>query len=988
MTQPKLRPRASSPKSTAISTVISTVTSTDRSTIDRRGPSVPEGARASLRTVAVVLGVLLAILGALLLFTREREPALLVFDGAPGETMLAARWDDGRTEESPAPRVPLRRTMHRVRIANADSSKPLPVYIHEIATEERVLDLSPLGAQPGATFNRILSIDSPAGVELEASFMSLHLLLGAGPEEQRIRVTVDGEPQVVALKTSSVNRIVIDDVPRTASPRSAVFSVPSENVRRVTISSTDSPLASRPATLVLRDKRIVVPPLDTSPGVEPGSLVFDLSGLRPAKAPDRVVLLFAAVTLLTTTIVLTAARGRGFPRAVGFLVFTLLSFLAYANCLRKEDAELVLEGESASGIAGGVQLGTGAHAFRRSVPLYSSQPLAKGKHTVRIRPYTGPLLDTLYIHSIRTDSGELPLDSLPEGPYVYRDRGAFVLKAGRPFDFTTELSSLALTVGVGKDIERVAVTLDEDERIFELSHDRLNTLTIDDRFAGASFNVRLPVRGTGLDELRIVPSGATRIASIRVVAGDKEVVLPAPAVVSSSPVTFSGIGLLLGRLNQPLLVAELILAALLGWIACMLAGIPRAMGARSWREALPRIISERRYLRVASTVGLIVLCLVTAELSVRFARTFSAGMRLFTLYRYAGQNDFQAISNLEDLMANSPQRYPAYINHLGFILNSMGFKAPKYTVEKPPGSYRIVALGDSFTFGSVWFHELFTKKIADALEAGLGQKTEMLNLGVSGTGPFFQLRLLELEVLRLKPDAIVWNFYVGNDLDDGREYKILTARERLLSSCYSCRLVRNIYLLLDSEMGRTATDVPWWRRPITDSHAREHAGEATPGVEGDFPFRPERAGMDPETYASLVGLKLEWFSEETVDREHFAKVADALVRAKRLCDQAGIRLVVALLPDELQIDESLRHAGEAKRREWKKPLGTVDVELPQKMLRHVFEQSGIEYVDLLDAFRAESAKRPLFLIRDTHWNAAGNEVAADVIGSKLLADSH
>jgi hypothetical protein len=36
----------------------------------------------------------------------------------------------------------------------------------------------------------------------------------------------------------------------------------------------------------------------------------------------------------------------------------------------------------------------------------------------------------------------------------------------------------------------------------------------------------------------------------------------------------------------------------------------------------------------------------------------------------------------------------------GFVMNAHGLATPAYSVDKPPGTWRIVALGDSFTFDS------------------------------------------------------------------------------------------------------------------------------------------------------------------------------------------------------------------------------------------------------------------------------------------------
>jgi hypothetical protein len=83
--------------------------------------------------------------------------------------------------------------------------------------------------------------------------------------------------------------------------------------------------------------------------------------------------------------------------------------------------------------------------------------------------------------------------------------------------------------------------------------------------------------------------------------------------------------------------------------------------------------------------------------------------------------------------------------------NSKGLRDREYEYEKTPGKLRVLALGDSFTFGEgVPYGERF----ADLPEQQL-DGVEILNTGVPGWGTEAELLYLAREGLRYRPDVVV-----------------------------------------------------------------------------------------------------------------------------------------------------------------------------------------------------------------------------------------
>ena len=136
---------------------------------------------------------------------------------------------------------------------------------------------------------------------------------------------------------------------------------------------------------------------------------------------------------------------------------------------------------------------------------------------------------------------------------------------------------------------------------------------------------------------------------------------------------------------------------------------------------------------------------------------------------------------------------------------------------------------------------------------------------------------------------------------------------------------------------------------------------------------------------------MEWSRLQLVRRsnrdrfeELFTNVALVLERLRASIRESDVELLVMIIPDEYQIDSSLRgqvleHYGASE--------DELDLDLPQRRLRDYLDAAGIRYLDLLPAFRQTGERLRLYKARDSHWSIAGNDLAAEHL-HQYLADSH
>jgi len=102
-------------------------------------------------------------------------------------------------------------------------------------------------------------------------------------------------------------------------------------------------------------------------------------------------------------------------------------------------------------------------------------------------------------------------------------------------------------------------------------------------------------------------------------------------------------------------------------------------------------------------------------------------------------------------------------------INSKGLRNPEIAYEKPEGSYRVLALGDSWTFGfrmkepDAYPRQLERILQASAARRGDTRRIEVINAGVVGYSTDQEAAYLKTEGWKYSPDLVVVNFYPVND---------------------------------------------------------------------------------------------------------------------------------------------------------------------------------------------------------------------------------
>jgi len=305
-----------------------------------------------------------------------------------------------------------------------------------------------------------------------------------------------------------------------------------------------------------------------------------------------------------------------------------------------------------------------------------------------------------------------------------------------------------------------------------------------------------------------------------------------------------------------------------------------------------------------------------------------------------------------DSSYNRFRRTPGALDN-GFPLNSGGFKDVECATTKG-GRCRIVALGDSFAYGVVPYPNNYLTILESEL-GRLGRPAEVVNMGIPGIGPADYLALLVAEGLVHDPDLVLVTFCLGNDFQDS--LRSARRNQELWEYSYVATLLRFITVIRPRYQGSNV----YGRKPYNDS----------------LPT------FSKQQFLEVMGRRSSIFLTGWPEFDAaFAQAVADLGKIQRICQRRGIPLAVAVAPEEIQLDPELQRELTANFADY--GAGEVDFLRPYRLLVESLEASGIDVIDLLEPFSVHHRPdHPLYKPRDTHWNIAGNRLAAEVIAARI-----
>lgn len=335
-----------------------------------------------------------------------------------------------------------------------------------------------------------------------------------------------------------------------------------------------------------------------------------------------------------------------------------------------------------------------------------------------------------------------------------------------------------------------------------------------------------------------------------------------------------------------------------------------------------------------------------------------SALRVFRPVPYAPEHNMVFDPDPDTGYRLRPGGVAVFGNGAHALANRQGYRN-RDVDPKRPGTFRILAVGDSFTEGAgVEMDEAWPQVAERLLSRRAPRPVEVVNTGVGGWDPFQYAQFFESRGLGLDPDLVVVGFFVGNDT-----YSRFLTVDSLWTAVGGRRVTREAA-----------------RRPsIRLAVFLQEYSQLARALRGRPPgFAPRRTCEDvSEWLLAAEADRLENHLTRSPEREARARPnVGQVVRIRSAAARRGIPVVVAIFPEEMQVRAALRARLLAGR-----DASAYDFDMPQSMLREMFGAEGVPVVDLLPAFRSDP--RCLYM-NDTHWNRAGQAVAAHALAEALL----
>ncbi len=327
--------------------------------------------------------------------------------------------------------------------------------------------------------------------------------------------------------------------------------------------------------------------------------------------------------------------------------------------------------------------------------------------------------------------------------------------------------------------------------------------------------------------------------------------------------------------------------------------------------------------------------------------------------------------------------YTARINGEGF--RDRDFGAPE------AGRLRVIAIGDSFTFGwGVSIKNTWVKRLEREL-GSRGMAIEIANLGKPGSGPAEYAAVAQAAVGVLRPNLLLIAVQQTDDLQQaildpvflgllkGLAHATLATRvEGLLRRAFP-----NFLLLLSGE----TVESPNWESTVerilasASDGERKNFGKLDPEVQHLFLDGALNPGLlvltlkAPDYYVEIADPA----APRVVQRQH--AMVEELEAIKHAAASANARVIVVSVPNRVYVSES--DVANVKRLGFETRPGIADWSQPDDVIRQVAARAGLRSIFVTDNFRRACRQKRCYFTFDDHLNDTGHQVFADLVAGAL-----
>ena len=277
-------------------------------------------------------------------------------------------------------------------------------------------------------------------------------------------------------------------------------------------------------------------------------------------------------------------------------------------------------------------------------------------------------------------------------------------------------------------------------------------------------------------------------------------------------------------------------------------------------------------------------------------------------------------------------------------INSHGLRDIERSWDKPDGKFRILTLGDSFTYGDgVELNNTYAKLLENFLTAD-GLDIDVINAGVIGYNLYQSLIYFKTIGFKYDPDLIIYFFWIDDIGGANTAEKLREVKERLAakqqtdykiiekSNLYVLNLISNTKELLDRLL-RPFTGADWLK-----------------SIENRQKYLEKLHDSRLSNADDLVIFKHHLNELNTLSKKNSAK------------------LLIVLIPDAAQ-------------------LNNPHLQKSNSLLKYYCAQQKIPILDITEVFEGQQNISSLYLFPlDAHTSAMGNNLIVKEVYKKIYAE--
>lgn len=391
-------------------------------------------------------------------------------------------------------------------------------------------------------------------------------------------------------------------------------------------------------------------------------------------------------------------------------------------------------------------------------------------------------------------------------------------------------------------------------------------------------------------------------------------------------------------------------------------------------------LGRRRAAAVALSVG---VSLVALEAVLRVL----AGPYYAPVFRL---NDTWLFEHIPGARKINSFRTPHGVDRVPFDVNSDGFRGPE--LRAPGAAKRVVVYGDSFIAAyATMREETYVEQLGVELRSALRADVEMVNAGVIGYGPDQVCLRMEADLPRLRADLVVVAVSAENDYGDlvrdrlfelGPDRKIARRRATIsqatrdaYAQAQSGLLVGRLFVIGEERLAASlqtpanaapqAADELGWELAMCRSEYEEAVTNRRAEAMLEYPDHPDAdVRLEPSSPSALHKVDL---------------MAETLLAIRDAAKARGVPLLLLVVPSAPDVCRGYdTDAADTARFPQYRPDNLT------RPIERAADAYAIPYLGLFGPFTATDANALYAHGGDTHWNPAGQALAAKLTARAIV----